>query len=757
MSSVEGIDAAVGVDAALQDAEAVADGGDDADEAPKDDRAAAKVPAFVRAWQSLFVHVNVQACAVHLRTAAFRFLAAVLASPRQREHALGADLHSLSTLGGSPAPAGHPLRFFQLARSQQRRRAASFAAGVVLAAEGERDPRALFVCLEVVRRVLEHPTFCSSPPASALAAPFADASGSGPSSGRAALTTPSLMHEAPIVSDLFDITSVYFPISFTPPKGRAGADSQHLTRGALVTRLRALLTASDTPQVHSLLAPLCMEKLTSSVDNARWDAAETLAVVVRGMRGPMLAKYAPSVAEAVCKLLASAASAAGQQTAKGAAAAAQSTGPGAEELASQCAGWPAGDAAAASAGLAVAAVVDGTSGWRNEDEEEEQGQPIAQALRAVGSGSGSRAAGAHGGLLQRRLAQAAGGGGWALCEEGGHGALSLLVGTQGTGGLLDPARVPPKAEEVGPGMVARAVLLLLGETGAAVGAAARAESEAASHDGAGAAAAAGSASGGPRPRAGMVRVLREVVAEVLSWALAEVADNPRGRNGRLAAAAIEVLLACDPDVAAVAAGDVAAAMATHVAAVGRQPVDAGAAGALGCVDAASALRLAGAVGRAGQRQGSGLAVLAAGRGATEGARAGAAARRLVRGWGQVAGAMVSWRSEGQASRLAALAERLAGKGDEDGAVAADATPPAASHAASGSGAGFGAAAGSEGHPLVGLEALVSKPTAASAFRLAVGLLPATIGGVTSAVGVLVECGAAGAAGRPAAGGEEKGG
>ena len=119
--------------------------------------------------------------------------------------------------------------------------------------------------------------------------------------------TAGLLAHAPIVSDLFDITSVYFPISFSPPPG----DKHGFTRGGLVTELRALLTASNTSQVHSLLAPLCMEKLTSSVDNARWDAAETMALVARDLAPPMLAKYAPAVAESVCKLLASAASSAG--------------------------------------------------------------------------------------------------------------------------------------------------------------------------------------------------------------------------------------------------------------------------------------------------------------------------------------------------------------------------------------------------------------------------------------------------------------
>jgi len=157
----------------------------------------------------------------------------------------------------------------------------------------------------------------------------------------------------------------------------------------------------------------------------------------------------------------------------------------------------------------------------------------------------------------------------------------------------------------------------------------------------------------------MARVLRDVVTESLSWALSEVADNPRGRNGRLAAAVVEVLLSCDADVAALACKDVVAALATHIAAIGRQPLDGGAAGALGCVDAAAALRLAAAAAGAAARGGGGLALLAAGD-PEAGAGAGAAACRLQRCIPLVAESLVGWRLEGQADHLAHLAGALAG-------------------------------------------------------------------------------------------------
>ena len=73
--------------------------------------------------------------------------------------------------GGAPVEASEPY-------------ALDFAAGLVRAMDGEKDPRCLLVCLRCV--------------AALLSAPFA------------ALT-------APLSNELFDVTACYFPITFTPP------------------------------------------------------------------------------------------------------------------------------------------------------------------------------------------------------------------------------------------------------------------------------------------------------------------------------------------------------------------------------------------------------------------------------------------------------------------------------------------------------------------------------------------------------------
>ncbi|XP_063049125.1 MMS19 nucleotide excision repair protein homolog isoform X1 [Engraulis encrasicolus] len=71
--------------------------------------------------------------------------------------------------------------------------------------------------------------------------------------------------------ELFEVTSCYFPIDFTPPPN----DPHGIKQEDLVLSLRAVLTA--TPLFAEFLLPLIIEKLDSDVKTAKVDALQTLA------------------------------------------------------------------------------------------------------------------------------------------------------------------------------------------------------------------------------------------------------------------------------------------------------------------------------------------------------------------------------------------------------------------------------------------------------------------------------------------------
>ena len=126
--------------------------------------------------------------------------------------------------------------------------------------EGEKDPRCLLVCLRLACSVLESfgpkiedlVEVCAGvPPRSCLFR-----------SGRHAYTLAT--------QDVFDVTSVYFPITFTPPPN----DPYGITQEDLVAALLSVFRASPAMAEH--VVPLALEKLSSSLTNAKMDALEVV-------------------------------------------------------------------------------------------------------------------------------------------------------------------------------------------------------------------------------------------------------------------------------------------------------------------------------------------------------------------------------------------------------------------------------------------------------------------------------------------------
>ncbi|XP_040110733.1 MMS19 nucleotide excision repair protein homolog isoform X5 [Oryx dammah] len=74
----------------------------------------------------------------------------------------------------------------------------------------------------------------------------------------------------PFVEELFEVTSCYFPIDFTPPPN----DPHGIQREDLILSLRAVL--ASTPRFAEFLLPLLIEKVDSEILSAKLDSLQTL-------------------------------------------------------------------------------------------------------------------------------------------------------------------------------------------------------------------------------------------------------------------------------------------------------------------------------------------------------------------------------------------------------------------------------------------------------------------------------------------------
>uniref|UniRef100_A0A7N9AVK7 MMS19 nucleotide excision repair protein n=1 Tax=Mastacembelus armatus TaxID=205130 RepID=A0A7N9AVK7_9TELE len=127
---------------------------------------------------------------------------------------------------------------------------ADFVFGFVQSMDGERDPRNLLLAFQIanniIRRSYDLGTF---------------------------------------TEELFEVTSCYFPIDFTPPPN----DPHGITKEELIQALRAVLTG--TPKFAEFLLPLIIEKLDSDVQSAKLDSLQTLTACVSQYEHKDLAEF----------------------------------------------------------------------------------------------------------------------------------------------------------------------------------------------------------------------------------------------------------------------------------------------------------------------------------------------------------------------------------------------------------------------------------------------------------------------------------
>ncbi|XP_054623207.1 MMS19 nucleotide excision repair protein homolog isoform X2 [Dunckerocampus dactyliophorus] len=116
---------------------------------------------------------------------------------------------------------------------------ADFVFGFVQSMDGERDPRNLLLAFQIAKNIIRK----------------------GYNLGK-------------FTEEMFEVTSCYFPIDFSPPPN----DPHGITKEELIQALRDVLTG--TPKFAEFLLPLIIEKLDSDVQNAKLDSLQTLTACV---------------------------------------------------------------------------------------------------------------------------------------------------------------------------------------------------------------------------------------------------------------------------------------------------------------------------------------------------------------------------------------------------------------------------------------------------------------------------------------------
>ncbi|KAM4525724.1 MMS19 nucleotide excision repair protein homolog [Fundulus diaphanus] len=127
---------------------------------------------------------------------------------------------------------------------------ADFVFGFVQSMDGERDPRNLLLAFQIAKNIVLR----------------------GYNMGK-------------FTEELFEVTSCYFPIDFSPPPN----DPHGITKEDLIQALRAVLTG--TPTFAEFLLPLIIEKLDSDVQSAKLDSLQTLAACVGQYEHKDLAEF----------------------------------------------------------------------------------------------------------------------------------------------------------------------------------------------------------------------------------------------------------------------------------------------------------------------------------------------------------------------------------------------------------------------------------------------------------------------------------
>ncbi|NXU39401.1 MMS19 protein, partial [Drymodes brunneopygia] len=131
---------------------------------------------------------------------------------------------------------------------------ADFTFGFIQVMDGEKDPRNLLVAFQIVHDL--------------IAKDYA---------------------LGPFVEELFEVTSCYFPVDFTPPPN----DPHGIQREDLILSLRAVL--ASTPQFAEFLLPLLIEKLDSELQSAKLDSLQTLTACCAIYGQKELQEFLPSL------------------------------------------------------------------------------------------------------------------------------------------------------------------------------------------------------------------------------------------------------------------------------------------------------------------------------------------------------------------------------------------------------------------------------------------------------------------------------
>ncbi|NWU74696.1 MMS19 protein, partial [Onychorhynchus coronatus] len=131
---------------------------------------------------------------------------------------------------------------------------ADFTFGFIQVMDGEKDPRNLLVAFQIVRDIITKDYALG-----------------------------------PFVEELFEVTSCYFPVDFTPPPN----DPHGIQREDLILSLRAVL--ASTPQFAEFLLPLLIEKLDSELQSAKLDSLQTLTACCAIYGQKELQEFLPSL------------------------------------------------------------------------------------------------------------------------------------------------------------------------------------------------------------------------------------------------------------------------------------------------------------------------------------------------------------------------------------------------------------------------------------------------------------------------------
>ncbi|KAM9561524.1 MMS19 nucleotide excision repair protein homolog isoform 2-T2 [Salvelinus alpinus] len=131
---------------------------------------------------------------------------------------------------------------------------ADFVFGFVQSVDGERDPRNLLLAFQIAGKIIH----------------------GGYDLGK-------------FTEELFEVTSCYFPIDFSPPPN----DPHGITQEELILALRAVLTG--TPRFAEYLLPLIIEKLDSDVQSAKVDSLQTLTACASVYEHKELAEFLPGL------------------------------------------------------------------------------------------------------------------------------------------------------------------------------------------------------------------------------------------------------------------------------------------------------------------------------------------------------------------------------------------------------------------------------------------------------------------------------